>query len=454
MSARNHKQDDAGDATLRGHVAAALTAAGVQSGRLVLGLSGGMDSMVLLDLLSALRTESSFDLRALHINHQLSPHAQEWSAVCAQRCHDYSVPFSAVRVDIRPDSPDGLEGAARRARYAVFAMQEADAVMLAHHLDDQAETLLLQLLRGAGPRGLAAMPVERPIAGTGKPLLLRPLLEIERGRIEDYARRRGLSWIEDESNADPQRDRNYLRHEILPRLSARFPGYRQTWLRASRNFADLSEIADAQALADASGVVSSDGLQVERLRELSPARAANLLRWYVVRAGLPVPRRDQLAELLRQFTDSRNDAQPSMQLGHAHVYRHRGLLRIGPAAAATTRGWRVHWSGEPEVALPDSLGRVQFQQLTGAGLDTTRLAGKSLVLRTRDGGERMQLAADRPTRTLKNLLQEAGIPHWRRQLLPLLEWDGQVLWTAEVGIDCRFRAAPDQPGVLPVWLQD
>jgi tRNA(Ile)-lysidine synthase len=452
VSARIRKRDDAGDASLLGCVAAALMAAGLQSGRLVLGLSGGMDSMVLLDLLSALRADHSFDLHALHVDHQLSPHAQEWSAACAQRCHDYRVPFQAVRVEIQRDSPEGLEAAARRARYAVYAMQDANAVVLAHHLDDQAETLLLQLLRGAGPRGLAAMPAVRPIAGTGRLLLLRPLLEVEREHIERYARRRALSWIEDESNADPQHDRNYLRQEVLPRLSARFPGYRQTWLRASRNFADLSEIADAQALADASGALRSGGLLLARLRELSAARAANLLRWYFVQEGLPVPRRDQLGELLRQFAHGRSDAQPNMRLGEARVYRHRGLLRIAPAVAATAQRWRARWCGEPEVLLPAGLGRVQFQRLTGAGLAATQLAGKALVLRARGGGERMKLVANRPTRTLKNLLQEAGIPQWQRDLLPLLEWDGQVVWSAQVGIDCRFSAAADQPGILPVWL--
>ncbi len=322
-----------------------MTAAGVESGRLVLGLSGGMDSMALLDLLSALRAEHPFDLHALHVDHQLSPHAQEWSDTCAQRCREYGVPFRAVRVDVPRDSPEGLEAAARRARYAVYAIQDADAVVLAHHLDDQAETLLLQLLRGAGPRGLAAMPAARPIDVAGRPLLLRPLLEVERARIERYARRRGLIWIEDESNADPQHDRNYLRHEVLPRLSERFPGYRQTWLRASRNFADLSEVADAQALADADGALRSGGLRVQRLRELSAARAGNLLRWYFAQQGLPAPRREQLHELLRQFADGRNDAQPSMQVGEARLYRHRGLLRIAPAATPALLPWRVRWCG-------------------------------------------------------------------------------------------------------------
>ena len=445
-------QADTGDAYLQGYVVAALTAAGVASGRLVLGLSGGMDSMVLLDLLSALRAERSFDLQALHVNHQLSAHAERWSALCAQRSRDYGVPFRAVRVEVERHSPEGLEAAARSARYAVFEGQDADAVVLAHHLDDQAETLLLQLLRGAGPRGLAAMPAARPIGGAGRPLLVRPLLEVERSHIDRYARRHGLIWVDDESNADTDHDRNYLRHEILPRLSARFPGYRQTWLRASRNFADLSEIADAQAQADAASALRSGGLVVLRLRELSAARAGNLLRWYLLQQGLPVPRRGQLEELLRQTTSASGDAQPSMDLGGARIYRHRGVLRIAPAGAAATQPWQVRWRGEPELVLPAGLGRVRFQQLTGAGLAARELAGKQPLVRARTGGERIKLVPNRPTRTLKNLLQEAGVPQWQRDRWPLLVADGRVLWVAQLGVDCRFAAAAQEPGVLPTWL--
>jgi tRNA(Ile)-lysidine synthase len=438
------------DTALRARVAQALAAAGAASGRLVLGLSGGMDSMVLLDLLSGLRAQHGFDLQALHVDHQLSPHASEWSALCAERSRRYDVPFRGVRVEVERDSPDGLEAAARRARYAVFAAQDADAVVLAHHLDDQAETLLLQLLRGAGPRGLAAMPPARPMPA-GRPLLVRPLLEVERECIEGYARRHQLVWIEDESNADTRRDRNYLRHEILPHLSARFPGYRQTWLRASRNFADLSEIAEAQAQADAQPALWGGGLRVSGLQALSPARAANLLRWYLADQGLPVPERCQLEELRRQLCDARGDAQPSMRLGGARVYRHRGLLRIAPAGVSMTQ-WQVPWRGEPDLALPDGLGRVRFQRLVGAGLALHQLDGRQATVRTRNGGERIKLAGNRPSRTLKNLLQEAGVPVWERDRLPLLACDGHVLWVAYLGIDCRFTAAPGQPGVLPEWL--
>ncbi len=448
MAAR--KQADSPDARLRAQVADALARAGVESGCLVLGLSGGMDSMVLLDLLSGLRAALGFELSALHVNHQLSRHADEWSALCARRARRYGVPLQAVRVEVERDSAEGLEAAARAARYAVFAAQDADAVVLAHHLDDQAETLLLQLLRGAGPRGLAAMPLVRPVGGAPRPLLLRPLLETERKELARYARAHRLRWVEDDSNADTDRDRNYLRHEVLPRLAARFPGYRQTWLRASRNFAELSEVADAQAQSDAAGALAGGGLRLSRLLELSPARAGNLLRWYLAQEGLPAPRRDQLDELLRQLTSARAHAQPGMDLGSARVYRHRGLLRIAPVTPA--QPWQVRWSGEPDLVLPAGLGRLRFERLTGAGVAVEQVAGKDVVVCARAGGERMKLAPNRPTRTLKNLLREAGVPPWRRDRLPLLACEGHVLWAAQLGIDCRFAAAAHEPGVLPTWL--
>jgi tRNA(Ile)-lysidine synthase len=452
MASRTRKPPPSDDALLQAHVASVLGSAGVASGRLVLGLSGGMDSMVLLDILSGLRHRLTFALSALHVNHQLSPRADEWNALCAQRCAGYEVSLRSVRVEVPRDSGEGLEAAARAARYAVFRDIEADAIVLAQHLDDQAETLLLQLLRGAGPRGLAAMPGVRPIAGHGSPLLLRPLLDVERSRLEAYARDRGLVWVEDESNFDTDLDRNYLRHEVLPRLAARFPAYRQTWLRASRNFADLSQVADDQAAADAAGALEAGGLRVSRLAALSAARAGNLLRWWLAQEGLPFPRREQIEEFLRQLSSAGAGAQPVMEVGGARVYRQRGLLRIGSPDPRPEQPWIVHWRGEPEVMLPPGLGRLQFARATGAGLAAARLAGLDLVVRSRRGGERIKLAPERPTRTLKNLLQEARIPHWQRDRLPLLACGEQVLWVAQLGLDCRLAAQAGEEGVLPTWL--
>ncbi len=432
-------------------VAEALRAAGVVPGDLLLGLSGGLDSMVLLDVLAAMRGWQSIELSAMHVNHQLSPHADGWAQLCAERCASYGVPLRVVRVEVHRSAADGLEAAARAARYAVFREQQADAIVLAHHLDDQAETLLLQLLRGAGPRGLAAMPLVRAMMPGRLLRLVRPLLSVPRTELVEYARQHRLRWVDDESNFDTGRDRNYLRHEVLPRIGARFPGYRQAWRRASRNVADLSEVADAQAASDAHGALVATGLKIDRLQALSPARARNLLRWYLAREGLAVPHRDQLEELMRQLLHARAGAQPAIALGGVRLYRHKGLIKIMPAVAPIATGWQLSWHGQPQLELPGSLGTLRFTPVTGAGLSTHSLAGHNLSVRGRVGGERLKPAPNRPTRTLKNLLQEAAMPHWQRDRLPLVFCDDALVWAAEVGSDCRFAAAAEEPGILLAW---
>ena len=262
-------------------VDATLDAHGVRGKRIAIGLSGGMDSVVLLDVLHELHASRELSLSAIHVNHQISAHAGEWEALCRALCARRGIALTVERVKVTPDG-SGMEAAARRLRYRAYASIDADFVALAHHLDDQAETFLLQLLRGAGPKGLAGMPVVRPqeSAMEGKaasPHILRPLLDLRRSDIEAYAKSRGLEWVEDDSNADSRFDRNYLRNELLVQLDARFPGYRETLARAARNLADYSLLAEELARIDAQSLDRS-AISAERLRQLSDARALNLLR--------------------------------------------------------------------------------------------------------------------------------------------------------------------------------
>jgi tRNA(Ile)-lysidine synthase len=386
-------------------------------------------------------------LAALHVNHHISPNAARWAHFCAACCTRYGVPCAVADVQVELAGGESLEAAARKARYAVFRRQDVDALLLAHHLDDQAETLLLQLLRGAGARGLSGMPEMRE-AGVR---ILRPLLEVPRAQIVEYARRHRLEWVEDESNAMLDFDRNYLRHEVLPRVAARFPAYRQTWLRASRNFADASELADALARIDAEGALAGAGLRIERLRELGAVRARNLLRWFLMQQGLRPPGRERLDEALRQLLAQQPDAQPLVELGPVSLRRHRGVARVvehtGPAA-----DWQIAWRGEEALHLPNGMGMICFDPAIGAGLSAVRLKGEGAHLRGRTGGERLKLAANRPSRTLKNLLREAGVPAWQRERLPLLFCGDAVVWAPGIGCDCRFAAAPSEKGVLPRWL--
>ncbi|HEV8260585.1 MAG TPA: tRNA lysidine(34) synthetase TilS, partial [Burkholderiales bacterium] len=245
-------------------VAGVLETHAVRGRRVAVGLSGGVDSVVLLDVLDRLRKDWRLALSAVHVNHQISAHALEWEAFCKTLCQARGVALTVQRVRV-PRDRSGVEAAARNLRFQTYGGLKTDFVALAHHLDDQVETFLLQLLRGAGPKGLAAMPVLRsgvdvvnpgasslrPSASVLPPCILRPLLEVTRNDIEVYAKTRKLEWIEDDSNADSRYDRNFLRNELLPRLDARFPAYRETLSRASRNLADYSELAEDLAALDA-----------------------------------------------------------------------------------------------------------------------------------------------------------------------------------------------------------
>ncbi|HQR60733.1 MAG TPA: tRNA lysidine(34) synthetase TilS [Methylophilaceae bacterium] len=266
---------------------------------LLLGLSGGLDSRVLLDLLQRLRATAGFHLQALHVNHGISPKAAEWEGFCADLCASLAIPFQTVCVDIPRDSGLGLEATAREARYAVLLAQPVDAVVLAHQRDDQAETLLLQLLRGAGLKGLAAMPVIRASAN-GQPVLLRPLLDVPRDVLEDYARGHQLRWIEDESNLDLTFDRNFLRHHIFPELERRFPASRTTLARSASHLAEADALLREVAEADAGRLVRDGRLEVAGLAAMSEARAKNLLRYWLDSHGAATSSR-RLQEMYRQL---------------------------------------------------------------------------------------------------------------------------------------------------------
>ena len=432
----------------------ALLDAGLAGARVVVGLSGGVDSVALLHALVQVAPALGVTPSALHVHHGLSAHADEWARACAELCRALGVTCTEVRVQVDRRSRLGVEGAAREARYAVFKQQQASAIALAHHADDQAETLLLQLLRGAGVRGLSAMPGLRVLDRATELLLVRPWLKLTRAQIRSYAQREGLSWIEDESNRDLAFDRNFLRARIFPELTTRFPGFRETVGRAAHNFADAAELLDDLARTHARGAATDESVSVSALAALSPAAARNLLRWFLERQSLPAPGRDQLEEALRQALAARGDAQLRVKLGAAWLRRHRGHLYLQPAGRELARGWSLTWSGEEELVLPAGLGRLRFEPARGTGLSLERMRAQRIAVRSRAGGERLRLAPNRPSRTLKNLLHEAAIPEWERGRLPLI-FAGEVLvWVPGVGQDFRFSAAPEELGVMPRWKRE
>lgn len=294
---------------------AACLARHVHSGQhVVLGLSGGVDSICLLHVLAAQSQGAAWIFSAIHVHHGLSPHADAWENFCRETCACLQVPFNSVRVSVERGSPDGLEGAARRARRAAFAAASADWIMLAQHQNDQAETLLFNLLRGTGLSGAAAMR-ER----NGR--LLRPWLDIGREAIEAYAGAHGLVWIEDESNADIRHSRNFLRHRIMPELHGRFPAAAKNFAGASQRFAAALDLLDDLARIDLGGATDFP-VPIAVLQGLSETRAGNVLRYLLARRQVMIPSEARLLEAVRQMREAAQDRHPALRFG-AHCLRRR-----------------------------------------------------------------------------------------------------------------------------------
>lgn len=292
----------------------------VRSGqRLVVGLSGGIDSVVLLHALAALGHDN---VSALHVHHGISPNADHWAAFCSDFAQRLALPFISIKVDVERASRDGLEAAARRARHAAFAAAQADWVVLAHHRDDQAETLLFNLLRGTGIAGAAAMR-ER----SGK--LLRPLLNVGRDEIARYAADHRLDWIDDESNSDLRHARNFLRHRILAPMTQRFHASAKNLAGAAARFAEAQDLLADLARLDL-GETTGFPVTVAALQALAEPRARNVLRYLLAGQAVRIPSEARLREALRQMLTAGSDRHPALQLGEHRLVRRRGLIYLDP----------------------------------------------------------------------------------------------------------------------------
>ena len=431
---------------------ASRIASGVPRGaRVCVGYSGGLDSSVLLDLLARCRERSGIDLCALHVHHGLSPEADRWVVHCEARARALGVALAVERVAVERASALGIEAAARQERYAAYARTGAPFVALAHHLDDQAETVLLQLLRGSGLKGLAAMAPEHPLLpppparGPQVATLLRPLLDVPRETLRDYATARALAWIEDESNDSLEMQRNALRHAVIPVLAERFPAWRVTLARAARHAASADRLLAQLAAADLGDAFSGTGLAA-----LDADRQANALRFFLAAQGLAMPSEARLADIARQLAGARSDAQVRIEHDGRWIVRHRGMIAVVDAAPADA-AWRHEWRGERELSLGAPRGRVQFSECRGEGIAHSAVLQGQWHFAARAGGERMRLHAGRPTRTLKNLMQERGVPAWQRPAMPLLFHDDELVWVPLVGIAADHLCPPSGEGLLPVW---
>lgn len=386
---------------------------------LVAGLSGGLDSRVLLQAAAQVARELGLPLRAVHVHHGLSPNADAWAEAAAAFCAAEGVPLVVCRVAVAPGA--SLENAAREARRAAFAgaLREGEALLLAQHRDDQAETLLFRLVRGAGLAGLGAMRAETrlALAAGGSVPCWRPFLALSRAQLERHARARGLAWIDDESNADTGLDRNFLRHEILPRLAGRWPAVARTLAETALRLQEAEDLLQELAAELARDRVDARGrLDTAAVLALPLPRQRLLLRYWLRQQGRPLPDAAVLDAICRDVLPAREDAEPRVAWPGAEVRRYRGRLHALAPRAAAPAGWCVPWDGRAPLRLPDGRALV----VEGEG------GGGPWQVRYRQGGERLRPAPGRPSRELRTWLQEQGVPPWEREWLPLV-WAGDEL---------------------------
>lgn len=426
--------------------------------RCCIAYSGGLDSHVLLHALCSLRDEYSFRLRAVHINHGLHPDARQWSEHCAHVCDELGVALAVRDVDIKRDSGESTEAAARQARYAALSqeLQEGEYCLTAQHADDQAETVLLQLLRGAGMHGLAGMPA---LTTFGPGRLGRPLLGVSRSALAEYAAQHGLVWKHDPSNDDSRFDRNYLRNEVMPLIYARWPSAAHALSRSATHAASAAEMLDQQGMRDLAAVrahalhgdsVCLACLDVALIRQLPGPRQANALRCWIRNHGIKLPSNARLTTVQENLLRDNQSGSGEVQWTGAALRRDGDLLFLcrQPHPKQPAADGSIAWDPASLLELPGYDLVLQATVVTGQGCALSRLEGRHLTVRWRQGGETCRMAAGFGRKPLRKVFQDLGIPAWQRDTVPLVYLDDELVAVSHYWVNPHMLPAAHANGIV------
>lgn len=422
--------------------------------------SGGLDSHSLLHALAALRAAAPLRLEAMHVDHGLHPASAEWSRHCLQVCASLEVPCRVERLEVRPMRGEGVEAAAREARYAAFARQQrsGDVLVTGHQQDDQAETVLLQLLRGTGIRGLAGMPV---LARFGPGQIARPLLSFSRAALRRYALDQGLEWIEDPSNLDTGYRRNRLRQQLIPQLEEYWPSIRRVLARSAAHAAETLQLLDEVGAQDLACCLARDrhgdgrlrppSLSVAALVALSRARRRNVLRYWMRVRGFLAPSTVHLDEIDARLSLLPKSRHARIAWPQAEVWRYRDELHVMAPLRAVASDLVLDWDLTAPLAIPGTGYRLRPLETAGRGLARTRLAGRPVQVRLRRGGESCRLPGKRHHQKLKKLLQDCGLEPWLRDRVPLVYVGGELAAVADLWVCEPYAAMAQEPGLAFAW---
>lgn len=412
----------------------------------LVGFSGGVDSHVLLDLLISLKKHQhiSQEILCVHVHHGLQTSADEFANHCKNICENYQIPIEIIVVNAQPQPGESPEAAARTARYHAFRqfMTPTTALLTAHHLDDQAETFLLQALRGSGVAGLAAMPVQTDFY---EGYHLRPLLEVPRNELVEYAKHADLIWSEDPTNQENTFDRNYLRNSIMPLLYERWPSANTTLARTAKHAADAHEV-----LTEYAGDLllncydkTDKTLLITVLKDYSSTQQHLILRAWLQQLNFPTPHTTHLHEIQKNVIDASEDAEPLMEFAKVQVRRYRHKLFAIPPQEKTTPPNPILWNTKTPLALPHQLGTLHASQTIGDAI----IYHEQVTVRFRQGGERAHPHGRIGSHPLKKLLQEWGVPPWQRDNIPLIYVGDQLAVVVGYCVCEGFAAPPEAKGL-------
>jgi tRNA(Ile)-lysidine synthase len=445
---------------------------GQASPSVAIALSGGLDSSALLHLAHGYARAHGLVLFAFHVHHGISPNADAWLDHCKRSCSALGVSFDARHVTLAKGK-SGVEAAARKLRYAALGemcqLHDVRLMLTAHHLDDQAETVLLQLLRGSGTAGLSGMDAANSapdLLGNPELVMARPLLPVTRGALEAYVAMHAISFIDDESNTDPRYARNALRLQVMPALAQAFPGFQERFARSAAHAQSAQRMLTELATQDLAVCLDGDTIDVTKLRAMSIDRVQNLLRYWFATRALRMPSTAWLSEMVTQLVEARHDAQLLVTHPDCHIRRHRDRLYITPRLGELAglrdpddegifvkHGQLFRWQGESQIAFPDYGGTLHFDE-SEEGVDPAWLREQALQIDFRKGGERLKLAANRPTRSLKYHYQACNVPAWERTRLPIVSSGAALLFAAGIGMDCHHCRRGPGPMILFRWQGD